>query len=122
MLLAEDNAVNRILAARLLEKRGYEFQLAEDGQQALDILKTQRFDVLLTDIQMPVLDGFKLTAAIRKGESGASVQLPVIAMTAHALKGDKERCLSAGMDGYVSKPVRADELYAALDKAVTVRA
>jgi signal transduction histidine kinase/CheY-like chemotaxis protein len=122
VLLVEDNAVNRILATRLLEKRGYTFLIAEDGRQALEMLKADRFDVLLTDIQMPQIDGFELTAAIRKGESGASVHLPVIAMTAHALKGDKERCIKAGMDGYVSKPIRADELYAALDKAVSVRA
>jgi signal transduction histidine kinase/ActR/RegA family two-component response regulator/integral membrane sensor domain MASE1 len=118
VLLAEDNHVNRILALRLLEKRGYFVQLAEDGQIARDLLQRQQFDLLVTDIQMPGMDGFELAWAVRQSEVGTGDRLPIIAMTAHALKGDEQKCLDAGMDGYVSKPVKATDLYLAMERAL----
>lgn len=114
ILLAEDNAVNQRLAIRLLEKRGHVITLARNGCEALAALDKGRFDLVLMDVQMPEMDGLQAVAALRARESGASRRLPVLAMTAHAMKGDRERCLAAGMDGYVSKPIVAQELYDAL--------
>jgi CheY-like chemotaxis protein len=111
ILLAEDNLVNQMLAVRLLEKRGHHVQVAGDGREALEKLKTADFDLVLMDVQMPEMDGFEATAAIREREKAtAGSHQIVIAMTAHAIAGDRERCLRAGMDGYVSKPFRLAEL------------
>jgi two-component system, sensor histidine kinase and response regulator len=110
ILLAEDNLVNRKLVTRLLEKRGHTFVTVNNGQQAVDALQRARFDVVLMDVQMPEMDGFEATAAIRASERGTSRHTPIIAMTAHAMRGDRERCLEAGMDGYVSKPLQPKEL------------
>jgi signal transduction histidine kinase/DNA-binding response OmpR family regulator len=118
ILLAEDNLVNQKCTVRLLEKRGYEVEVAATGNEALAALARGAFDAVLMDVQMPELDGLETTAAIRAQERDTGAHLPVIAMTAHAMKGDQERCLAAGMDDYVSKPVRAEELYAALDRVV----
>jgi PAS domain S-box-containing protein len=115
ILLAEDNTVNQTLAVRLLEKRGYSVTVAADGRAAVEAFEKQQFDVVLMDIQMPGMDGFEATAAIRGKEKLTGGHVPIIAMTAHALKGDQERCLSAGMDGYVSKPIRTSELFAAIE-------
>jgi PAS domain S-box-containing protein len=115
ILLAEDNAVNQTLAVRLLEKRGYVVTVAGDGQAAITAIEEGSFDLVLMDIQMPGMDGFEATAAIRAKEKTTGEHLPIIAMTAHALKGDQERCLSAGMDGYVSKPIRTGELFSAIE-------
>ena len=111
ILLAEDNAINQLLAVRMLEKQGYAVTLANNGKEALSALEREKFDVVLMDIQMPEMDGFEATAAIRQQEKGTPGQHQiVIAMTAHAIAGDRERCLRAGMDGYVSKPFRLAEL------------
>jgi CheY-like chemotaxis protein len=118
ILLAEDNAVNQHLARRLLEKRGHTVTVAADGCEALDALDREPFDVVLMDVQMPVMDGFEATAALRARESGTGRHLPIIALTAHAMKGDQERCLQAGMDGYVTKPVKAETLFAAIEAAL----
>ena len=118
VLLAEDNAVNRRVALGLLEKRGCEVLLAGNGQEALDLLATGPVDVILMDLQMPEMGGLEATAAIRERERAAGGHVPIIAMTAHAMKGDRERCLAAGMDDYVSKPVRPSDLYAALERAL----
>lgn len=110
ILLVEDNAVNQQLVTRLLEKRGHRVTVASDGREALARLRNSRFDLALMDVQMPVMDGFKATAAIRQRERTTGSHLPIIAMTAHAMEGDRDRCLAAGMDAYISKPVRGDEL------------
>jgi two-component system sensor histidine kinase/response regulator len=114
ILLAEDNAVNRLLAVRMLEKRGHSVVAANDGRAALAALETGHFDALLMDIQMPEMDGFEATAEIRNAERETGRHLPIIALTANAMKGDRERCLNAGMDGYLVKPIRAAQLDEAL--------
>ncbi len=119
ILLAEDGMVNRQVAVRLLEKRGHHVTEVEDGQQAVETFRKGSFDLILMDVQMPVLDGFAATAAIRKMESGSGSRIPIIAMTAHAMKADRERCLAAGMDDYVAKPFRPRELFATVESTHT---
>ena len=116
VLLAEDNAVNRILAVRLLEKRGYIVSPTCNGREALAALEKEDFDIVLMDVQMPEMDGFGATAAIREMEQLTGTHIPIVAMTAHALKGDKESCLAAGMDAYISKPIRTIELFATIER------
>jgi two-component system sensor histidine kinase/response regulator len=115
ILLAEDNQVNQMLASRLLEREGHTVVVAGDGAQALDTLGSQSFDLVLMDAQMPVMDGFEATAAIRRLEENTGTHIPIIAMTAHAMVGDRQRCLRAGMDGYIPKPVNAHELYETIE-------
>jgi two-component system, sensor histidine kinase and response regulator len=115
ILLAEDNQVNQTLAVRLLEKRGYTVVVAGNGREALKVLESSNFDLILMDVQMPELDGFETTALIRAKEKFTGAHIPIIAMTAHALKGDRERCVAAGMDDYVSKPLRVQELMASVE-------
>jgi len=110
ILLAEDNAVNQRLASRLLEKRGHSVVVAGDGREALEALERGNFDLVFMDVQMPVMDGLEATAAIRKKEGASGIHLPVVALTAHAMKGDREKCLAGGMDGYLAKPIRPQEL------------
>jgi len=117
VLLAEDNPVNQRVAMRLLEKRGHQVTVAANGREALQALDRQRFDVVLMDVQMPEMGGFETTAKIRDGERIHGGHVRIIAMTAHALKGDRERCLAAGMDGYLSKPVDRLELFDAVEGA-----
>jgi signal transduction histidine kinase/CheY-like chemotaxis protein len=112
ILLAEDNLVNQTLASRVLEKHGHNVAIATNGRQALQRLENQEFDLVLMDVQMPEMDGFETTAMIRKMEEATGAHLPIVAMTAHAMQGDKERCLAAGMDGYLSKPLSVKELLA----------
>ncbi len=114
VLLAEDNEINRRLTVVLLEKAGHQVTCARDGQEVLDKLKQDTFDVILMDVQMPGMDGIEATAAIRANPKWAGI--PIIAMTAHAMKGDRERLLEAGMDDYISKPVRREALLAALER------
>ena len=121
ILLAEDNTVNQALAVRLLEKRGHHVTVTSDGLAALAALEKSTFDVVLMDVQMPVMDGFAAAAAIRTKESVTGGHIPIIAMTAHALKGDVERCLAAGMDAYIAKPIHAADLYGMLEKVVSSR-
>ena len=118
VLLVEDNAVNRRVASGLLEKRNYEALVATNGREALEMLERVAIDAVLMDVQMPVMGGLEATASIREREKATGGHVPIIAMTAHAMKGDRERCLRAGMDDYVSKPVKPSELYAALERAV----
>ncbi|MGA8075068.1 MAG: response regulator, partial [Candidatus Acidiferrales bacterium] len=116
VLLAEDNAVNQTLALRLLEKRGYTVAIAGDGRQALEAFEKEDFDLVLMDIQMPVMGGLEATAAIRELERPSGRHTPIIAMTAHALAGDEERYLSAGMDAYIAKPIRTSEMFATIER------
>ncbi len=110
ILLAEDNPVNQRLASRLLEKRGHSVTVAANGSEALAALEKESFDLVFMDVQMPVMDGFEATTAIRKKEGATGIHLPVVALTAHAMKGDREKCLAGGMDGYLAKPIRPQEL------------
>ena len=119
ILLAEDNPVNQKVASRMLEKRGHSVFVVSNGREALEVLTREPFDVVLMDVQMPEMDGFEATACIRARERN-SPHVPVIAMTAHAMAGDRQRCLAAGMDGYVSKPVRVDELLQAIGEATGI--
>jgi signal transduction histidine kinase/CheY-like chemotaxis protein len=118
VLLADDSPTNRQLAARLLELRGHFVVAVEDGAEALLAVERNHFDVVLMDVQMPVMDGFEATRAIRARERETGTRLPIIALTAHAMERDRERCLAAGMDEYLSKPFRADELYTIIDSVV----
>jgi signal transduction histidine kinase/CheY-like chemotaxis protein/ligand-binding sensor domain-containing protein len=122
VLLAEDNRVNQVLASRLLEKQGHTVVAASNGREALAELEKQKFDLLILDVSMPEMDGFEAAAAIRLKEGVTGSHIPIIAMTAHAMKGDRERCLAAGMDAYVSKPIQPSELYQAIKKALLVPA
>jgi CheY-like chemotaxis protein len=120
--LAEDNTVNQRLALRMLEKRGHVVLVANDGREAIAILQREQVDIVLMDVQMPDMDGFQATAAIREGEKNSGGHLPIVALTAHALKGDKERCLANGMDAYLSKPIRVQDLDRALAEALSISA
>ena len=122
ILLAEDNSINQRLATRLLEKLGHSVVVAGDGSKALaaldEALNKEPFDIVLMDVQMPVMDGVEATAAIRAREALTGVHTPIIAMTAHAMAGDRQRFLAQGMDGYVSKPIESRELFDAIDLAL----
>ena len=118
ILLAEDNMVNQKLAVRLLEKQGHDVAVASNGREALAAIEKQAFDVVLMDIQMPEMDGLEATKAVREHERRTGGHLPIIAMTAHAMKGDQELCLQAGMDNYISKPISSADLFAILDLVV----
>jgi signal transduction histidine kinase/CheY-like chemotaxis protein/integral membrane sensor domain MASE1 len=116
ILVAEDNLVNQKVATRFLEKKGHTVVLAESGKKALAAWREQPFDLILMDVQMPDMDGFEATAAIREEEKSGAKHVPIIAMTAHAMVGDRDRCLAAGMDDYISKPVNANDLFAAINR------
>jgi hypothetical protein len=107
ILLAEDNPVNQRLAMRLLERRGHRVELASSGREALEWLERKSFDLILMDLQMPDMDGIEATALIREREKRAGGRTPIVALTAHTMKGDRERCLEAGMDNYINKPIDA---------------
>ena len=118
ILLAEDNAVNQRVAQRFIERWGHEVAIVSSGKEALAAIKERPFDLVLMDVQMPEMGGFEATRAIRAREKHTGVHLPIVAMTAHAMKGDRERCLEAGMDAYVAKPVEAEELAQVIGKVV----
>ena len=121
ILVAEDNAVNQRLAVRLLEKRGHRVVVAGNGREALDALAIDTFDLVFMDVQMPEIDGFEATAGIRKREEGTGRHQAVIALTAHAMKEDRARCLAGGMDDYLTKPIGSKELDGILDKYIALR-
>jgi CheY-like chemotaxis protein len=118
VLVAEDNAVNQTIIARMLGKQGHSVTVAGDGTEALAAWERSDFDLVLMDVQMPNMDGFECTSAIRSREQRRGGHVPIIALTAHALKGDEERCLRAGMDGYLAKPVRSGDLYTTIERTV----
>jgi two-component system sensor histidine kinase/response regulator len=121
VLVAEDNPVNQRLALSLLRKRGHRVTLAGDGREALAAMEQQSFDAVLMDVQMPEMDGFEAVAAIRAREKASGGHVPIVAMTAHAMIGDRERCLASGFDGYVSKPIRPQELFDAVERLAAER-
>ena len=119
ILLAEDNEINQKVATYLLENRGHSVKVAENGLVALSCLEVEHFDLVVMDVQMPEMSGFDATAAIRERESKTGTHIPIIAMTAHAMKGDRERCLAAGMDAYVPKPIQPAELFRIIDSLIS---
>ena len=118
ILLAEDSLYNQKLAVALLERRGHHVVVANNGAEAVGLVRSQTFDLVLMDVQMPEMDGLEATRVIRERETESDRRLPIVAMTAQAMKGDRERCLEAGMDDYLTKPVRSAELYATIEKVV----
>jgi signal transduction histidine kinase/DNA-binding response OmpR family regulator len=116
VLLAEDNKVNQRLAVRLLEKRGHRVAVVDNGRDAVATAIAQPFDLILMDVQMPEMDGFEATAALRAAERGTGQRRPIVAMTAHAMKGDRERCLLAGMDEYLAKPIQPAEFFDLIER------
>jgi CheY-like chemotaxis protein len=110
VLLAEDNPINQKLAVRILQNQGHWVKVANDGEEAVAAARSGEFDVILMDVQMPNMSGLEAAAAIRTLERGTGRHVPMVALTAHAMKGDQERCLAAGMDGYVSKPIQPNHL------------
>jgi signal transduction histidine kinase/ActR/RegA family two-component response regulator len=118
VLLAEDNQVNQILAMKILEKMGHTVTVANNGQEALDVWRERKFDLIVLDMQMPVLNGYEAAQRIREMEKDTGNHIPIIALTAHALKGDDRKCLDAGMDGYVSKPVTPEMFQTEIDRVV----
>ena len=118
-MLAEDSLVNQKLAVALLEGQGHTVTVVGNGKEAVAAAGSQKFDLILMDVQMPELDGLEAVAQIRAWEQRTGTHLPIIAMTAHALKGDRERCLEAGMDNYVAKPIRAEELFETIDAVLS---
>jgi two-component system, sensor histidine kinase and response regulator len=115
-LVAEDNVVNQRLVGRLLEKRGHRVVLARNGREALEVMQTQPFDVVLMDVQMPEMDGFEATRLIREKEKANGAHALIIALTAYAMNGDQERCLAGGMDGFISKPIHPETLFREIDR------
>ncbi|MGF1578323.1 MAG: response regulator [Gemmataceae bacterium] len=119
ILLAEDNVVNQKFAIRTITKRGHEVVVANNGKEAVEAWEAQTFDIILMDVQMPEMDGFEAVAHIREKERVSGTHVPIVAMTAHAMKGDRERCLEAGMDGYVTKPIKAQVMFAEIDRLLS---
>jgi CheY-like chemotaxis protein len=117
VLVADDNAINRMVTERMLQRSGHTVALAENGLQAMEMALAGRFDLVLMDVQMPEMDGLAATVAIRRAETAAR-RTPIVGLTAHAFRGDRDRCLDAGMDDYVAKPVRREELEAAMARAL----
>ena len=115
ILLAEDGLVNQQVAREFLEERGHEVVVANNGREAVEAVEREVFDLVLMDVQMPDMDGFEATAAIREREQTTGKHIPIVAMTAHAIKGDRERCLKAGMDGYLTKPIQPKILYETIE-------
>ena len=117
ILLAEDGFVNQEVAVGLLEMHGHHIEIANNGREALEALERQAFDLVLMDLEMPEMDGIEAAAAIRAKESLSGGHIPIVAMTAHAVTGFRERCLEAGMDDYITKPIKPDELFRVVENA-----
>jgi len=121
ILLAEDNRVNQMLAQRVLENQGYTVVVAKNGAEAVTAFANDRFDIVLMDVQMPRMDGMEATAAIREKEKNTGHRTPIIALTAHAMVGDRERFLGAGMDDYLAKPLKPGELIETIQRVIVAR-
>ncbi len=119
LLVAEDNAINQRLILSMLERAGHSATLVETGREAVEAAARQSFDMVLMDVQMPDLDGIQATIEIRRREAVEGGHLPIVAMTAHAMPGDRDQCMAAGMDGYLSKPLRLDSLVSAIESTVS---
>jgi two-component system sensor histidine kinase/response regulator len=125
ILLTEDNPVNRVLAQKILQKQGHRVTSANNGKEAVQLWEqnaTRKFDIVLMDVQMPEMDGLQATAYIRKKEKQLGEHIPIVAMTAHTMKGDRERCLEGRMDGYISKPITPGGLAKVIEQVLTVSA
>ena len=118
ILVAEDNLINQKVVCYMLEKNGHQVISAHNGKEALKALEKHLFNVILMDVQMPEMDGFEATAAIREKEKETNNHIPIVALTAHAMKGDRERCLEAGMDDYVAKPIKPEELFTTINRVI----
>jgi signal transduction histidine kinase/ActR/RegA family two-component response regulator len=118
ILVVDDSPLNRLVAKRMIENRNHAVAEAANGREALEMIHSEDFDCLLMDVQMPVMDGFEATAAIRKMERDSGAHLPIIAVTAHALSGDLDRCLAAGMDGYLTKPIKSRDVFATIERVL----
>jgi CheY-like chemotaxis protein len=118
VLLVEDHPINQALASALLERQGHRVLVAANGREALELAETNRFDLVLMDVQMPDMDGIQATARIREMEEAEARHTPIVALTAHAMKGDRDRFLAAGMDGYIAKPIRADTFFSTIHEAI----
>ena len=118
ILLVEDNVINQKVASLMLKKKGHVVVTVNNGREAIETLADQDFDAVLMDVQMPEMDGLQTTAAIRASEEGTDRHLPILAVTAHAMRGDREHCLGAGMDGYLSKPIQSAQLLKALEEVL----
>jgi len=118
VLLAEDNLINQKLATRILENMGNEVSVAETGKEAFEMVQREHFDLVFMDIQMPEMDGYSATRAVRQWEMRQGKHVPIIAMTANAMKGDREACLKAGMDGYIAKPIKKEDIAEAIELAM----
>ena len=116
VLLAEDNHINQRVSAKMLEKRGHSVTVVGDGQEAVTLALRQTFDLILMDIQMPHMDGYEATVAIRQSEIESRDHVPIIALTAHAMKSDQERCIAAGMDDFISKPIHQADLFEKIER------
>jgi CheY-like chemotaxis protein len=116
ILVAEDNAVNRKIVVRMLERAGFNVEAVQNGRLAVDAALSNDYDVVLMDVHMPEMDGFEATREIRRRENGSARRLPIIAVTARAMRGDRDKCIDAGMDDYISKPVRQHEMLATIER------
>ncbi len=121
VLLAEDNEINQQVATEFLQMRGHEVRLAQNGLEALAAIASERFDVILMDVQMPKMDGFQATRTIRENEKRTGEHIPIVALTGYAMKGDRQRCIDAGMDAYISKPIRSQELFDMIESCASRR-
>ena len=120
VLVAEDNYINQKLIKKLLLKKGYNTLIVEDGKKVVDILQNQRYDVILMDIQMPVMDGYQATAWIREREKLTGDHIPIIGITAFAMESDRQKCFAIGMDDYLSKPFHKDDFYDVIEKHLII--
>jgi two-component system sensor histidine kinase/response regulator len=122
ILVAEDNYINQKLIKKLLHKKGYNTLVVEDGKKVIDVLQNQQYDVILMDIQMPIMDGYQATAYIREKERLTGEHIPIIGITAFAMESDRQKCFAIGMDDYLSKPFHKDDFYDVIEKHLIISA